>query len=467
MPVRPDLLLSFYGDDFTGSTDALEALTRAGVRTVLFLEPPEEIPEAFADVQAVGLAGTSRAMTPAEMDAALPPIYARLKGLGAPAAHYKTCSTFDSAPEIGSIGRALDLGDAVFGAAFVPLLVGAPRLGRYCAFGNLFARSGPESPVYRLDRHPSMSRHPITPMRESDLRRHLAEQTTKPVALFDVRRYDAPAAEVEARFARLLDDEPEVVLLDAVYDAHMEAAGRLIWSRASHEHPLFIVGSSGVEYALAAHWRAAGLLPEPPVFDALAGVGQIVVVSGSCSPVTQAQIIDAVRSGFAEVALATDRLADPNRREATRAEAERQALEALGAGLSVVLHTCRGPDDPRLAATKRQFERQGVVGDAVRHRTAALLGGQLGKALRRLLTGAGIRRAVVAGGDTSGYVAAELGITAVEMTAPLAPGTPLCRAYAPDTDLHGLEIAFKGGQVGTVDFFDRVLRGATPGSERL
>ena len=158
-------LIAFYGDDFTGSTDALESLARQGVPTVLFTDPPTPDDLArHAGLQAFGVAGRTRAMPPAEMEAALRPALAVLRQCRPRFVHYKTCSTFDSSPTVGSIGRAIDVGMDELGVSHVPVFVAAPDLGRYCAFGNLFARSGTDPDVYRLDRHPSMSRHPVTPM---------------------------------------------------------------------------------------------------------------------------------------------------------------------------------------------------------------------------------------------------------------------------------------------------------------
>ena len=104
-----NLLLSFYGDDFTGSADAMEALSLNGVRAALFLAPPspEELRGRFAELQAVGVAGVGRTMTPAQMKDTLPEIFGKIKELGAPLFHYKVCSTFDSSPEVGNIGRAI------------------------------------------------------------------------------------------------------------------------------------------------------------------------------------------------------------------------------------------------------------------------------------------------------------------------------------------------------------------------
>src|SRR5206468_10770428 len=124
-----------------GSTAALEELALGGVPAALFLEPPtqEILAVRFPGVRAVGVAGTSRSMTPQEMEESLPPIFTALKKLDVRLCHYNVCSTFDSAPSVGSIGRALDIGWRIFDPAFVPVVVGAPMLKRYVVFGNLFA----------------------------------------------------------------------------------------------------------------------------------------------------------------------------------------------------------------------------------------------------------------------------------------------------------------------------------------
>ena len=113
-------------------------------------------------------------MTNAQMDDALPKMFEYLKRYNADFVHYKICSTFDSSPEIGSIGYVLELALREFPQTPVPMMVGAPVLKRYVVFGNLFATVGGET--YRLDRHPTMSVHPVTPMNESDLRLHLANK---------------------------------------------------------------------------------------------------------------------------------------------------------------------------------------------------------------------------------------------------------------------------------------------------
>ncbi|HEV2728245.1 MAG TPA: four-carbon acid sugar kinase family protein, partial [Solirubrobacterales bacterium] len=151
----PDgLLLTFYGDDYTGSSAVMEVMTFAGLPTVLFLDvPTPERLARFPGYRAVGVAGVARSQSPDWMDRHLPPAFRALAGLGAPIAHYKVCSTFDSAPHVGSIGHAVDLGAPILGGDWHPMVVAAPAFGRYQAFGNLFATVGGVG--YRLDRHPT------------------------------------------------------------------------------------------------------------------------------------------------------------------------------------------------------------------------------------------------------------------------------------------------------------------------
>lgn len=460
MSLPEGLLLSFYGDDFTGSTDGMEALAKAGLRTVLFLEPPSLAQLArFEGVRAIGVAGISRSLTPEEMDAELPSLFAKLRALPAPLFHVKICSTFDSAPHIGSVGRTIEIGQQVFANRYVPLLVGAPPLGRFCVFGNLFARYSADTPqsVYRLDRHPTMGQHPVTPMDEADLRLHLGQQTAQNIGLMNVLHLKGVIEEVDQKLAHLLADEkPGIVLFDTLTDTHLHTVGRLLWQEAQASPPLFCIGSSGVEYALTDYWRTQGWLPDPPVFT-VGPAEQIVVVSGSCSPVTAQQIEWGVANGFAEIALDPVCLLTLESAESVRRAAIEEALALLAQGKSVLLHTCKGPDDPRLHETRRYLQETGKS-----HEGGRRLGEAQGRLLREILASSGVRRAVVAGGDTSGYVARELGIEALEMAAPMAPGSPLCRASAPGSPLDGLELLFKGGQVGKVDLFGSILRGNAP-----
>jgi uncharacterized protein YgbK (DUF1537 family) len=147
---RDKPIFSFYGDDFMGSTDVLDVLARNGVRGVLFLHPPDAAElKGFASCRAVGIAGESRSQSPEWMRSALPAVFESLRQIGAPIVQYKVCPAFDSSPEAGSVGCALEIGQDVLAVPFVPVAPAAPVLRRYAVFGNLFAADGDE--IYRTD----------------------------------------------------------------------------------------------------------------------------------------------------------------------------------------------------------------------------------------------------------------------------------------------------------------------------
>lgn len=416
-------LFSYYGDDFTGSTDALEALAIQGVPTVLFLGiPDDEVLSRFQGYRAVGLAGSSRSRSPEWMSDHLPGAFRWLQSRSALVCQYKVCSTFDSSPEIGSIGRAFEIGQDIFRAPHVPVVVGAPHLGRYVAFGHLFAASG--DGIHRIDRHPTMSCHPITPMTESDLSIHLGRQTSRPIAAIDLTIL--ASSEADAHLRQL---SCGAVIFDGVDPASMRDAARVIWDLGA----TFIVGSSGFTHALIDYWREGGLLPDPPPPEPAAPVDRIVAISGSCSPVTERQIRTVLRNGFAGIRL------DPS--DTDRSPAIHQALGHLQAGRSVVLYSALGTE--------------GVNDTIDREQLASGMGALLRDVLRR----SGVKRAVVAGGDTASHAGRQIGVHALTFAAPVAPGSPLCRAFTDDRELQGLELVFKGGQVGRDNFFESVLGG--------
>lgn len=440
----PGLLLAYYGDDFTGSTDALEAMTAAGLPTVLFLRPPTPaMLERFAGARCIGIAGSSRGRSPEWMARELPVSFEALAALAPPILHYKVCSTFDSSANTGSIGRAIDIGVRHRSGRWSPSIVGVPRLRRYQAFGNLFASV--DGSAHRLDRHPTMSRHPVTPMTEADLRRHLSTQTDRRLELIDLVQLRLPGA--AQRVDALSGPDVPVVFIDVLDDETLEAAGRLVWEQRGTG--LFSASSSGLQYALAAYWKRQGWLPEPEPIRACAPVPAIAAVSGSCSPVTAAQIAWARAQGFCTERLDIERVLDPVRREDELERVAIVAIDALSRGTSVVVFTAEGPEDPCVRGFAAIARAAGLSNaDAARG-----IGTALGAVMRRMLDRAALTRVVVAGGDSSGEVASALGVDALTVVSALAPGVPLCRCWAGTSDRDGLEIALKGGQMGAVDFF--------------
>jgi uncharacterized protein YgbK (DUF1537 family) len=414
----------------------MEALASNGVETVLFLQKPgDALLSRFAAARAFGLAGTSRSETPEWMDVHLSAAFQWLKTLNAELCHYKVCSTFDSSPAIGNIGRAIEIGRNVFDKTMVPLIVGAPQIRRYSAFGQLFAAY--QGRNYRIDRHPVMSRHPVTPMAEADILKHLAGQTALSSALVD--NVAVLAADARERVAA----DADILLIDVLDAATQAAAGSLLWNDLRGKSR-FVCGSSGVEYALIPAWRQAGLIGERPAFADAGPVERISVVSGSVSPTTERQIRHALANGFDGVALDPVSLAAD---EGEIANAVDAGMKILSAGRSVVLYTALGPS----------ADRGGDIDTSAgaRHR----IGRALGRIQRELVERAGLDRAVVAGGDTSSHALGEMGISALTLKMPLpqTPGSPLCVAHGGGAD--GLQIALKGGQVGGDDYFSMIRAG--------
>jgi uncharacterized protein YgbK (DUF1537 family) len=445
-------LLTFYGDDFTGSSAVMEVTAFAGLPTVLFLNPPtpEQLAQ-FADRRVIGIAGIARSQSPAWMDRNLPSVFELLRSLGAPIVHYKVCSTFDSAPHVGSIGHAINIGAPILGGSWKPVVVGDPGMGRYQVFGYLFAVANGVG--YPLNEHPVMARHPITPIDGANLGRHLARQTARKIGLIDF--VAMKKGEADARLASALSAGTEIVFLDVLDRETFAEAGRLIWENRGER--LFGIGSQGFEAALVAYWRSAGLIPaEPEVFRA-PPASRIACVSGSVSPITAAQIAFAVEHGFAPIPIDARQAIDPAAWERERGRAVERALAALGEGRDPIVYSAAGPEDPAVQALRAAVAAAKVSLETVNDR----IGAGLGQILNNVLRESRLTRAVISGGDSSSHAASVLGVYALTAVAPIAPGSPLCRAHSSDPVLAGLEIALKGGQVGRPDFFCAVKAGGT------
>jgi len=418
-----NILLAYYGDDFTGSTDALEFLYRAGLKTMLFIEPPTiEQLKAYPDLDAYGVAGKTRSLSPTAMENVLVDAFKQMKATNPRHIHYKVCSTFDSSPTIGSIGKVMDIASTVFKQDVTPVIGGAPHLGRYCVFGNLFAAMGIGSngQIHRLDRHPSMSKHPITPMDEADLRVHLSKQTNQEIGLIDVLQLDKP-------FPCWLENTANKnVLIDAFTDSHLKRIGEWINDFAKTS---FVIGGSSVEVALGIYWNQKQIVKAQFTPVAFYKAQPLLVVSGSCSPVTASQIAYAKLNGFEELIMDANAVANNGQVEV---QLLNQVVQLLLRQKNVIVHT------GNKEAKSLPSEKLGTV---------------LGLIAKSAIEQVGIKRVVIAGGDTSSYAARAMEINAVEMIAPVVVGAPLCKAYSNNKSVNGLEVNFKGGQVGSENYF--------------
>lgn len=436
------LTAAFYGDDFTGSTDALTQFHRFGLRGVLLFDCPDRarLAHLAERYDVIGVAGVGRSLPTEQMAAEVGPVLEALQAARPRLVQYKMCSTADSSPRLGSLGRAVELGRRVFGDRPVPILAAQPEFGRYTAFGNHFAVDG--AVVHRLDRQPTMSRHPATPMNEADLRIHIGRQTTLPIASVDLTIYELGRDAALERYHAVLAEQPGAVVFDAVTTEHtVRAAGLMFAGRPSE--PLFALGSGGLSYGAAA--VLAGRRPDPLRFTdsehSLTPTDQLLVVSGSCSRRTAEQIRHALDHGWVGVPLRVDDEQSTSLGPGTERQMLDTVLPALAAGKSVVVYTSLG-------AVPRQRS-----GDAL-----PFIGEAFGAVVRAALD-TGVRRVVVAGGDTSGRVMRAIGATAAEVDAIMGVGTVVCRLDAADPVVRGTQVLLKGGQAGPADLFERVRRG--------
>lgn len=421
-----DLRLAFYGDDFTGSVDVLLQTLREGWRSRLFLGLPShaELELAAKQFDAVGVAGIARSLPTDRIEAEVLPVFEALAALNPHLVQYKVCSTADSSPKVGSIGRVIEVAMNVFGDAPVPILFAQPDFGRYTCFGHHFAAD--DGAVYRLDRQPTMSRHPVTPMHESDLAKHLSEQTTLPIGNLHFIEYTDTAAVAK----QLAERNESAVVLDAVNDEHLSFLGRALASRRPTDQTRFVIGSGGLSRGLAralstsseAQTNASGALNED---------GPTLAVSGSRSPQTFRQVGEALEQGWVEVPL---RLDDPS----SDTQVAEEALARLASGCSVVVTT---GDDADAAGNAD------LVAD---------LACRLAAVVEASLRDGATRRVIICGGDTSSRIISLLGARSLTIAANPIGNVVVCAVDSPNEWLHGVEVLLKGGQVGPVDLFERI-----------
>ncbi|WP_328430259.1 3-oxo-tetronate kinase [Streptomyces sp. NBC_00443] len=411
--------LGCLADDFTGATDLANNLVRAGMRVVQLIDVPEDRTDAQAiDADAVVIALKSRT-TPASdaVDASLRAL-AWLRSAGAEQIYFKYCSTFDSTPA-GNIGPVTEALMDALGADFTVATPAFPDNGRTVFKGHLFVGD-----VLLSDS--GMRHHPLTPMTDPNLVSVLQAQTGRPVGLVDHTVVAGGADAVRTRFDELRKEGVGVAIVDAVSNDDLVRLGEAV-----RDLPLVTAGS-GLAIGLPANWDfepSAAAAQLPPVG------GHAAVVSGSVSVATNGQVLEFLRTG--QPAFSVDPL-----RIAAGEDVAGQALTFADAHLAdgpVLVHSTEAPDTVRAV--------QGRLG-------AAEAGELVERTLARVARGLverGVRRLVVAGGETSGAVVQALGITRLRIGPQIAPGVPWCAATLPGGDT--LHITLKSGNFGGPGFF--------------
>jgi uncharacterized protein YgbK (DUF1537 family) len=450
---KESVLIGFYGDDFSGTTATAETLTQSGVPTVIFTKPPSPsyLKRHFSPVRAVGIMGTARTLPADAIQQELAPVFNVMKSYRAPIYLYKVCSTFDSSARVGNIGKAIELGLEIFSPEFVPVLAAAPKLGRYTVFGNHFAAVG-DGEIFRLDRHPSMPKHPVTPMQEADLCRHLAKQTELRNGLINILDINAGPAKINSQIDKFVSAGVPIIFFDCITDNDLNTICETIFRRASKIKPLFIVGSQELGYGLAAACREGGLLPERDKMrwpdKGGNDRGPLLVLSGSCATVTGEQIRWARGNGFVDVSIQPQDLLDDDKKISVKQKIAARALKALTDGHSVILHTAIGPHDLRIKAMAQAAEKLSLRDTEANE----ILGNALGEMAREIVGKSRVKRLVIAGGDTAGRIQQSLQLEALQVSKSIGIAAPLCYVYSKQPEFNGLEMAFKGGQIGSTDY---------------
>ena len=426
MSLAGKLLLGCIADDYTGASDLANTLTRAGLRTVQTIGVPSDdlkLPE----VDAVVVSLKSRSI---EADLAVTRSRAAetwLRGRGASHVLFKICSTFDST-DAGNIGPVMDALRADSGDAIVLVTPAFPETGRTVYQGNLFVGSVPlnESPL---------KDHPLNPMHDSNLVRVLARQSNTKVGLVDLAALSRGPDAVRARLADLAGKGIGAVIIDAVFDRDLETIGQV-----ALDHRLS-VGASGIGLGLARGLVASGRV-KPNALDAMPGSpvgGPAACLAGSCSQATLQQIANA------EKIMPVLHL-DPERVVAGREEAGRAlawAAERISNG-PVLIASSSTPDE--VAALQLRHGRN-ATGHAIEQAMADIAEG---------LVQSGVRRLVVAGGETSGAVVDRLGIPGFLVGVEIAAGVPVLRTVGAASG--EMSLALKSGNFGGPEFFSDALQ---------
>ena len=414
-------LLGVIADDFTGATDVAGMLVQAGMSTLLTIGVPETGTALYGDAVVVAL--KSRTTPPADAVRDSLAALARLQAAGCRHFYFKVCSTFDSTPR-GNIGPVAEALMAALGADFAIACPAFPENGRSVYCGHLFVGD-------LLLSDTGMRDHPLTPMTDASLVRWLQAQTSLRVGLL---RHDSVAAGVDAVSARITALRAEGVRI-AIADA-IDNAGLRTLGAACADLPLLIAGS-GLALGLPAAYAKRGLLkPDATVATLPAVGGHAAVLSGSCSTATNAQVQHWLQSDRPAFRIDALQLAAGSASAA-------QALAWVDARLEsgpVLVYATAGADEVK--ATQQQL---GVA------RAGALVEDCLA-AIAMGLQARGVRRLVVAGGETSGAVVQALQVQRLRVGAPIDPGVPWTQAEG-----RPLLLALKSGNFGSVDFFAKAL----------
>ena len=453
------LSLACIADDFTGATDLANNLVRAGWRTLQLLGLPEEgksfvnaagepldEKQLFAQTDAVVVALKSRTIDPLQAQAMSLQAWQWLQAQGAKRCYFKVCSTFDSTDK-GNIGPVADALMDALKADFAIVCPAFPAGGRTVFRGHLFVGD-------QLLSDSGMKDHPLTPMTDSNLVRVLQRQSKHRIGLIDYQTIAQGPKAIAQRIEQLKADGVRMAIADATSDQDLHVLGKLVM-----EQSLVVAGSGiaiGFEAPGARGQNPRGQNPHESVAFLPRQTGPGLILSGSCSLASQAQVKHFLQQSKTsnDVSLAIDplKLARDERAKATWMQDYVACLARLFEQTSNVQAVHAKPRPPRLlvyatAQAESVKQVQDALGIDIASAWIESLMADLAKEAKRF----GVRRFVVAGGETSGAVVQALDVKLLKIGAQIDPGVPWTES------LQGFALALKSGNFGAEDFFTKAL----------
>ncbi|CAN7790886.1 four-carbon acid sugar kinase family protein [Paraburkholderia hospita] len=416
-------LLGCIADDFTGATDLANMLVRGGMRTVQTIGVPDTDARIEADALVVAL--KSRTIPAKQAVRQSLEALEWLRAQGCRQFFFKYCSTFDSTSK-GNIGPVAEALLDALKDDFTIACPAFPENGRTIFRGNLFVGEV-------LLNESGMENHPLTPMTDSNLVRVLQRQTKSKVGLI---RYDtiAQGAEaIRARIDELKEDGVRLAIADALSDADLYALGKACRDR------LLVTGGSGIALGLPQNFHSADLLVYAGDAADLQKIdGKAVVLAGSASKATNSQVAEwrSSKPSFRVDPIALSR-GEP---------VVKNAVDyARNHDETVLIYATSSPAEVKTVQKELGAETAGrLVEDAL-------------ASIARMLRDAGVRKFVVAGGETSGAVVQALGVRSLRIGRQIDPGVPATHSVATNNDVP-LALALKSGNFGTTDFFEKALK---------
>ena len=417
------ITLGCIADDFTGATDLANMLVKGGLKTIQLLGNPSK-EDVVPSVDAVIIALKTRTIPVEEAIEQSLQALNWLKNAGAKQFFFKYCSTFDSTDE-GNIGPVIDALMEALETQFTIACPAFPETERTIFKGHLFVGD-------KLLSDSPMKDHPLTPMTDSNLVSTLSRQTSQKVGLVEYKDILAGPSAIRKAFDQLQKEDVAIAVTDVLNDEHLYFLGEAV------KDFKLITGGSGIALGLPSQFKSRNNHQEETRAHSLPKVlGKEIVLSGSCSEMTLAQV-DEFSKRYSTLKLNPIELAENN---SALANAVNWVIQAK-VEEPILVYASAPPDAVKQAQKKlgRDLASSTVENALAKIALAAVQNG--------------FRRIVVAGGETAGAVVSNLGIKGIMIGEQIDPGVPTTVSIGDPS----IGLVLKSGNFGSADFFEKAFK---------